>query len=209
MTQPPQYPSYPGPEQPETPPPAAGQPPPPGYQPPPPRGYQPPQQPYDAMPPSVQWGEYANWWSRVGAAILDGLITVLLCVVPLIAGLFIAFQDAEIDPVTDEITGDLNPIGILIAVLAGVLYFAFDIWNRGVRVGAKGQSLGKQIVGVRIVKLADGQLLGAGGGFLRWLMAFVLNLVSCVGLLDVLWPLWDDKNQTLHDKVVSSVAVRV
>ncbi len=200
MTQPPQYPSYPGPEQPSTPPPA-------GYQPPPPPGYQPPQ-PYGAAPQGAQWGEYASWWSRVGAAILDVLITVLLCVVPLIAGLVIAFQDAEIDPVTDEITGDLNPVGILIAVLAGVLYFAFDIWNRGVRVGTKGQSLGKQIVGVRIVKVADGQPLGGGGGFLRWLMAFVLNLVSCVGLLDVLWPLWDDKNQTLHDKIVSSVALR-
>ena len=39
-------------------------------------------------------------------------------------------------------------------------------------------------------------------------MTFVFGLISCVSLLDVLWPLWDDRNQTLHDKVVSSIAVR-
>jgi uncharacterized RDD family membrane protein YckC len=29
-----------------------------------------------------------------------------------------------------------------------------------------------------------------------------------VGLLDVLWPLWDAKNQTLHDKAVGTVVLR-
>ncbi len=209
MTQPPQYPSYPGPEQPSTPPPAGIQPPPPpGYQPPPPAGYQPPQQPYGAAPQGSPWGEYASWLSRVGAALLDGLFAMLLCVVPMVVGFYIAFKDTRIDEATDELTGGVDPLGIVVLALTGLLFFAFDIWNRGIRVGAKGQSLGKQVVGIRVAKVSDGQLLGAGGGFLRWLMAFVLGLVSCVQLLDVLWPLWDDKKQTLHDKIVSSVAVR-
>jgi len=211
MTQPPQYPSYPGPDQPATPP-SGGevQPlPPPGYQPPPPPGYQPPpQRPYGTTPQGSQWGVYASWWSRVGAQLLDVLFAILLPIIPLIAGAVLAFKDAETDPITDEITGGVDPLGITIMVAAGLIYLAFDVWNRGVRVGTKGQSFGKQIVGIRIAKLADGQLLGGGGGFLRWFMALVLGLISCVGLLDVLWPLWDDKKQTLHDKIVGSVALR-
>lgn len=213
MTDQPQYPSYPGPEQP-----GGGAPPPPsGYgQPPPPRGYNPPPG-YGQAPPSYGAESYptgpatpyAGWWPRVGAALLDGIIAMAVIAAPLIAGLVIAFKDAEVDPVTSEISGGVEPLGILLLVLTGVMYFAFDIWNRGVRLGARGQSLGKQIVGIRIVRAADGQLLGAGSGFVRWLMAFVLGLVSCVALIDVLWPLWDDKNQTLHDKIVGSVPLKV
>ena len=27
-------------------------------------------------------------------------------------------------------------------------------------------------------------------------------------IIDMLWPLWDDRNQTLHDKVVGTVVLR-
>ncbi len=209
MTQPPQYPSYPGPEQPATPPPPGYQPPPPpGYQPPPPAGYQPPQQPYGVTPQHSPWGEYASWWSRVGAQLLDGLITTVIFIAPLVAGLVMAFRDTDYNAVTEEYTGSVDGVGILIAVLAGVGFFAFDVWNRGIRVGTKGQSIGKQIVGIRVAKAADGQLLGAGSGFLRWLVAFAAGLVPFGSLLDVLWPLWDDKKQTLHDKAIGSVSLR-
>lgn len=201
MTQPPQYPSYPGPEQPTTPPP-------PGYQPPPPPGYQPPQQPYGVLPQGSPWGEYASWWSRVGAQILDGLITTVIFVGPVIAGLVMAFKDVDYNSVTEEFTGHVDGTGILIAVLAGFGAFVFDAWNRGIRVGSKGRSIGKQIVGIWVAKEADGQLLGAGSGLLRWLIAFAVGLVPVGTLIDVLWPLWDDKKQTIHDKAIGSVSLR-
>src|SRR5215204_170846 len=226
MTDQPQYPEYPGEDRPETP----GQrpPPPPGYQPPPPPGYQPPPPDYPPPPPGYYptppgYGQqppgqgyaypggparpYAGWWVRVGASLLDGLIVLGVILVPFIVGAVIAFKDAETDPVSDEVTG-VNGAGVAILVLTGVLYFAFDIWNRGIRVGTKGQSIGKRIVGIHIVKDRDNELLGAGGGFLRWLMTFLFGVVTCVQLLDVLWPLWDEKNQTLHDKVVGSVPLK-
>jgi uncharacterized RDD family membrane protein YckC len=229
MTDQPQYPSYPGPEQPATPPPGQTPPPPPGYQPPPPPpGYQPPPgyeappgygqaSPGDGQaPPSYNpnqptgpgQGSYAGWWSRVGAYLLDGIITLAVIVIPLVVGLVLTFQNMTYDDTTEEFSGDPGTAGIVILVLTFLLYVAFDIWNRGLQVGSKGYSLGKRIVGIRIVKVDDGQLLGSGGGFLRWLMAFVFGLVSCVSILDLLWPLWDEKNQTLHDKVLTSIAVR-
>lgn len=34
-----------------------------------------------------------------------------------------------------------------------------------------------------------------------------LWLLLVPGLLDVLWPLWDGKRQTLHDKIAGTVVV--
>jgi uncharacterized RDD family membrane protein YckC len=207
MTDQPQYPSYPGQDQPQNPPRSGYQSPPPGYQPPPP-GYYPPPPGYGAPGyPTGPASPYAGWWVRVAAQIIDGLITFAVVLVPLIVGLIITFKDSRTDPVTDKLTG-VEPVGIGILVLTGLLCLGFDIWNRGTRVGSKGQSLGKKVVGIRVVKEADGQLLGAGTGLLRWVMAFLLGIISCVQLVDVLWPLWDDKNQTLHDKIVSSVSLK-
>lgn len=171
--------------------------------------YQPPGYAQPAYGPAPGGASpYAGWWLRVGAQLIDGVIAGIILGVIVVIGTFLAFAGAEVDPVTDEIS-DVNPLGVVIMGIGFLLYLAFDLWNRGVRVGAKGQSLGKQLVGIRIVRAQDGSLLGAGSGSLRWLITFLFALTSCISLVDVLWPLWDDKNQTLHDKVVGSVALRV
>lgn len=207
MTQPPEYPAYPGPEQPSVPPPAGGQvPPPPGYQPPPPPGYQqPPQQPYGVTPTGSPWGEYAGWWSRVGASILDGLIGMVIGIVPLGVGAILAFKDVETDPLTDEITGGVDPLGIVIMGLGVLAIVAFGIWNTVFRQGRKGQTVGKSVLGVQVVKAETGQFLGAGMAFLRWILSSILGQ-AC--FLNYLWPLWDKKHQTWHDMIVSSVVVK-
>ncbi len=208
MTQPPEYPTYPGPEQPPTPPPAGSQPPPPppGYQPPPPPGYQPPpQQPYGATPQSSPFGEYASWWSRVGAYLLDGLIGFAIAVVPLAVGAILAFKDLEADPITDEISGDVDPLGILILVLGVVALIAFGIWNHVFRQGRKGQTVGKSIVGIQVLKEETGQFIGAGMAFLRTILSSILGN-AC--FLNYLWPLWDNKKQTWHDMIIKSVVVK-
>jgi len=194
----PQYPSYPSGGE-ATQPPADGAPtPPPAY------GGQP-------AGPVVP---YASWGSRVGAILLDGLIGIAIAIVPIIIGVVIAFKDAgtEItqDPVTGldtvEITGGVNAVGVIILVLASLFYFGFTIWNLAIRQGKLGQSLGKKVLGISVVRQDNGRFLGAGAGFLRWLVAQVLGGIC---FLDYLWPLWDEKKQTWHDKVVSSVVIRV
>ncbi|GAA3535034.1 hypothetical protein GCM10022234_34790 [Aeromicrobium panaciterrae] len=218
MTQPPEYPSYPGPEQPPTPPgyqppppgyqppPPGYQAPPPGYQPPPPPGYQPPpQQPYGAPPPQGSpWGEYAGWWSRVGAYLLDGIIGFAIGVIPIGVGVVLAFKDAETDPITNTTTG-VEPVGIVVMILGYVAIFAFQIWNVVFRQGRKGQTVGKSMVGIQVVRDDTGQFLGAGKAFLRWLMSAILGGLC---FLDYLWPLWDAKKQTWHDMIAGSVVIK-
>ncbi len=40
---------------------------------------------------------------------------------------------------------------------------------------------------------------------LRWLLHGVINQVIYI---DYLWPLWDDKNQTLTDKILGTVVIK-
>ena len=188
---PPQYPSYPtGDEQPATPPPAYGTPPP---------------QPYGAGPTGLSV-PYASWWSRVGASLLDALITLAVAIVPFIVGGIVLGTTSTTS--TDAngyttMTGG-NPIGVVLLVVGYIAIIAFQIWNSGVRQGKTGQSLGKKIVGIQVVRVENGQFLGAGAGFLRWLM---MSILGGICFLDYLWPLWDEKKQTWHDKVVGSVVI--
>ncbi len=72
----------------------------------------------------------------------------------------------------------------------------------------KGQTVGMMAVGTRCAKEASGANLTVGPAVGRWALAEVLDLTVIGGLLDILWPLWDAKNQTLHDKAVGSLVVR-
>jgi uncharacterized RDD family membrane protein YckC len=49
---------------------------------------------------------------------------------------------------------------------------------------------------------------GYGRALGRYAITFVFGIVVIPVLLDYLWPLWDQKNRALHDKVVGSVVVR-
>ena len=75
------------------------------------------------------------------------------------------------------------------------------------RPGARnGQTLGKQLVGIRVVR-DDGYPVSAGTvmrrevlikGLLSWFTLGVFELVDC------LWPLGDATNRALHDKIVGT-----
>ena len=78
-----------------------------------------------------------------------------------------------------------------------------------------GQTWGKQWLGIRVIR-EDGHHVTAGTAFIRDVLmqdlvfgllgSFIFNLPT---LLDGLWPLWDDRNQALHDKVANTFVVDV
>ena len=197
--QPPQYPSYPGPEQPGPPPP-----PPPGYQPPPNYGQAPPA--YGMGAATGPATPYASWWSRVGASLIDGLLTIAIAIVPASIGAVILGMSAttSTDAAGYTTIEDANPLAFVFFGIAFIGAFAFGVWNVVFRQGRNGQTVGKKIVGIQVVRADTGQFLGAATAFLRWLLA---SIVGQACFLNYLWPLWDDKNQTWHDKIVGSVVL--
>jgi uncharacterized RDD family membrane protein YckC len=72
-----------------------------------------------------------------------------------------------------------------------------------------GQTLGKMALGVRVVQAADGERVGYGRALARVACVWVLGLFVVPLLLAYLWPLWDERNQTLYNKLVDTAVVKV
>ncbi|WP_329135662.1 RDD family protein [Streptomyces sp. NBC_01476] len=163
--------------------------------------------PLPGMPPLASWG------ARLGALLLDGLIVMLIPGGLLSAG-YIQWVSKLVDsvdqcdklgissencPTPHPSGGSLTLIGIgaVLSLIAG-LWLAY-------REGKTGQTPGKRIAGIRLLKEYDGSALGFGLAFGRRLL-HVLDSMACY--LGWLWPLWDAKHQTFADKIVKSVVVK-
>ena len=62
---------------------------------------------------------------------------------------------------------------------------------------------------IRVLRDADGSSVGYLRALLRAVFPVILWITLIGGVLDVLWPLWDSKHQTLHDKIAGTVVVTV
>jgi uncharacterized RDD family membrane protein YckC len=176
-----------------------GQPPPYGAQPP----YGAPQQqpyggqPYGSMPPPppaypmpAGSGSYATWIQRVGASLIDGLITLPFSILAVVLGRG-----------TDD-----NGLPTLNALYWIFLLLGFIVggYNRWFLTGKTGQSWGKKALGIRLIGEQTGQPIGAGMAFVRDIAHFVDGIICYVGFL---FPLWDAKKQTLADKIMKTLVV--
>jgi uncharacterized RDD family membrane protein YckC len=159
----------------------------------------------------------AGWWWRVLARVLDGFIAMplyLLAVLPVIASqwddlqqwfddLTYAAENNTPDPPTPDVFNLTTGPGLALLASGLVAYLVYEI----VFLLWKQATPGKLIVGLRVRRrdepgLPTGAVLGRAGFLL--LGQFCVLLL----LLDYLWPLWDDKKQALHDKVVGTNVVR-
>jgi uncharacterized RDD family membrane protein YckC len=74
---------------------------------------------------------------------------------------------------------------------------------------SRAQTLGMMVTKTKAVKAATGAPIGyaaaLGRALFEWLLAAVFFLPW---VLDVLFPLWDSKKQTLHDKVSGTIVIR-
>jgi uncharacterized RDD family membrane protein YckC len=180
------------------------------YTPPAPLGWQPP-------PPSYSGLALAGWGARAGAWALDLLVVIGVWIVLLIPGIVIvAATNADVVAAILLIGGGLT------ALVIGVLYAPFFMQRTGEH---NGQSLGKQWVGIRVVRVS-GEPFGWGWGLLREfvLKGIALSVASSIAsgvtffllgvggiapyLADYLWPLWDDENRAVHDMIAETRVVR-
>jgi uncharacterized RDD family membrane protein YckC len=96
------------------------------------------------------------------------------------------------------ITVFFTVIGWLVA-LGGGIWFA-------VQVGQFGQSPGMRVIGLKCINKNTGQTLGAGMGVVRAICHIVDSIICYIGYL---WPLWDADKQTLADKIIGTVVIKV
>ncbi len=83
------------------------------------------------------------------------------------------------------------------------------------RVGPNnGQTIGKQMLAIRVVR-ENGEAMTFGAAAIREALIkyFAVGVAASfsfglLGLLNYLWPLWDDENQALHDVIASTRVVK-
>jgi uncharacterized RDD family membrane protein YckC len=189
-------------------------PPPPGYGPPAGQGYGDPYAGQQADPYADPYAGqahgglgYATWFQRVGAYLVDALLLLPAYVLVFIG---IAVGTSGATTTTDPTTGAVsteggNPVGFVIIGLGYLVMFGILIWNQYVRQGRTGWSIGKQVLGIRLLKEDTGQPMGAGMCFVRSIVHIVDALPCYIGFL---WPLWDAKRQTFADKIMTTVVVQ-
>jgi len=126
-------------------------------------------------------GPRGGFWIRLVAALIDwGMLLVVLVILALVP--------------------HLRPFGGPIDLLiAGAYFVALD-------GGARGQTLGKRVMGIRVVGFDTGGRIGYGRAFVRWLMSIFSFWLFCLGYL---WMLWDPERQCWHDKAANDVVVPV
>ncbi len=90
--------------------------------------------------------------------------------------------------------------GYGIGTLVSLAYFTYFEGS-----GA-GQTVGKRILGIRVIDFSSGGPLGYGKALLRWVGRIVSSIVCLLGYL---WMLWDKEKQTWHDKIANTVVVPV
>jgi uncharacterized RDD family membrane protein YckC len=90
-----------------------------------------------------------------------------------------------------------------LTALFWIAALGYSIWNRWI-MGGQGQSIGKKVVGMRLLSEETGQPIGTLNAFLRDICHFVDSIICYVGYL---FPLWDAKRQTLADKIMRTVVV--
>lgn len=150
----------------------------------------------------------APWATRVLGYIIDTLmVMVVVFVLYAVAGAIFGASIGMGRMVGSDGLSGLGGLGCCCTVsIFPVSFLIVGIWNRVILVSQRGYSVGQGVVKVRVVD-ANGQLLTQQTAGIRLLAQVGLGFIPILGLVDLLWPLWDPARQTLHDKAVGSFVV--
>jgi uncharacterized RDD family membrane protein YckC len=169
----------------------------------------------------------AEWWRRLLARVIDGIVLAVIlgfALSPLWLGPFTTFLHT-MQRITDQYPGGLannaaatTAIGNAEATFAGkilsvlVLFYVGAFAYDWIQHSLWGQTVGKRALGTQVVT-ADGRgkiSAGAAGG--RAAVYALVPGVPIVGglfsLLNDVWLTWDPRRQCLHDKAAHTVVIK-
>jgi uncharacterized RDD family membrane protein YckC len=166
-------------------------------------------------------GQYAGFFTRAVALILDlliviGLILILYWSISLPVMFFLNIDPdtcttADMQSAIPQLLGMatngrelsynwlctiVNFVGSITAFLTGPLYFIFFF-------STTGQTIGMYIMGLRVVR-TDGKHMSLWGSVVRWFGLFLSALPLGAGFL---WVILDDRRQGWHDKLAHTCVI--
>jgi uncharacterized RDD family membrane protein YckC len=171
----------------------------------------PPPVPYAyATPAPTAYGaalNYAQWGDRALGYLIDvGLAVGVMIVLFIIFGILAAIG-AGVGGSDSGLPGGIVCIGMM---LSAVAMLGIGLYNKVYLVSKRGSSIGQNVMHLKVVD-ANGNIPTTGVLVLRLLVQFGLPYVPfgvIVSLVDHLFPLWDEKKQTIHDKAASTYVIK-
>jgi len=124
-------------------------------------------------------GPRAGFWIRFGAVLIDGIILGVINVI---------------------LRGVIGNAGQGLDFVVGAAYLIAFLG------GARGQTPGFRVAGIRVISMEDGGPIGYGRATIRWIVGIASALAILIGYF---WMLWDREKQTWHDKASVSVVVPI
>jgi uncharacterized RDD family membrane protein YckC len=208
-------------------------PPPPGYNGSPPgpapwgRGNQPPGYPGGYLPPPPEYGApgypgspfpgygrpapdapgspLATWGVRSVGWLIDLVITSVVGALVLtpIHAIRQTGTSALSGTPSDSLRGvTITRQGALLVVLVVLIYTTAFIGS------SRGQTLGMMVVRVKAVDGLTGGPIGPARALGRGIFEYLMIVFVFPWVIDMLFPLWDPRRQTLHDKVTRTIVIR-
>ena len=160
--------------------------------------------PTPAAPSAPATAQYAGFWIRLVALLIDGIILgVVGGIITAVFGgvLGTAFVSSATKPLSATTGGFAGLIGAM-----QLLILAVEIAYFVGLTGAYGATLGKMVLGLRVVN-ANGQKIGFGKAALRETIG---RWVSGIAFgLGYLWVAFDQKKQGWHDKLAGTYVVKI
>jgi len=140
--------------------------------------------------------ELAERGTRLAATIVDGVIFLALCYLPVVVVVAIGSASGQD---TDTMVGA--------GFLAATAGFGVWCWLTIPRVIANGQSIAKKLLGIKVVR-TDGSPASFGRIFwLRNLVNGVMAILPLYQLIDWLF-IFGESRQCLHDKLADTMVVK-
>lgn len=142
----------------------------------------------------------AERMTRLGAVILDGVFA-LIALLPMFIDIFRAAGGLQ--------AGMANPDYGALSMVGAVLFLGLFVYNL-VLLARNGQTLGKKILGIKIVR-TDGSKAGLGRIF--WLRMVLNAVIGVVPVLGVIYQIADplfifgDARRCLHDRLADTIVV--
>jgi uncharacterized RDD family membrane protein YckC len=167
--------------------------------------------------------QLATMGQRFLARLIDGLILGTVYTIVMVAGVgsAVGITSSSVDDcgtytdpgysqcVQDAQEAGLGAFGIFIVMfLIIAVMMALYEW---LMIAFRGATFGKMAMGLRVIREADGQVPGVGGGFIRYIIPVAGALVCYIGaLLVVLSPFFDNsgKLQGWHDRAAGTVVIK-
>ena len=143
------------------------------------------------MPTDPNEFEYAGFWIRVWAALIDTFLVVLITT-PILGALYGWDYGRQVSDIPFRPTEFL--ITWILPAIAVIVFWRY-----------RSATPGKMVIGARIVDAKTGEPPSLAQLVGRYLAYFVSTAPFCLGLI---WVGFDRRKQGWHDKLASTVVIR-